>query len=260
MKIITWNVNSVRSRLERVVALLARHQPDMLCLQETKVVDESFPLAEIEAAGYRAELFGQKTYNGVALLSREPLDAVGKDFPGNPVPEQTRVIGGSLGGVGVINLYVVNGKSVGTEHYFRKLDWLDRLTDWLRETRDPAQPHLIVGDFNIAPDDRDVHDPARWRGKILCSEPERERFRACLALGYRDLLRELTDEAGHHTWWDYRFGAFHRGWGLRIDLALGTAPVAERVISVEVDREERKESTGPGKPSDHAPVVITLRD
>jgi len=260
VKIITWNVNSVRTRLERVVALLARHQPDLLCLQETKVVDEDFPRAEIEAAGYRAELFGQKTYNGVALLSREPLAEVRRGFPGNPIPEQARVIGGRLGEVEVLNLYVVNGKAVGTEHYGVKLAWLDGLTAWLREAVDPTRPLLVVGDFNIVPDDRDVHDPDLWRGKILCSDPERERLRGLLDLGMVDLLRQQTEEGGHFTWWDYRSGAFHRGWGLRIDLALGTAPVADHLTAVAIDRDERKATTGPGKPSDHAPVIVTLDD
>lgn len=263
MKIITWNVNSIRTRLERLVALLERHQPDLVCLQETKVTDDLFPYAELEAAGYRAEVFGQKTYNGVALLSREPLADVERGFPENPVPEEARVIAGTLpagelGGLKVLNLYVVNGKAVGTDKYERKLLWLDRLTDWIRERRMCDEPFLVLGDFNIAPDDRDVWDPARWRGKILCSPPERERFGKLLDLGLADLFREVSDESGHFTWWDYRMGAFHRGWGLRIDLLLGSSHLAARPFTVETDREERKSSSGPGKPSDHAPVIVTL--
>jgi exodeoxyribonuclease-3 len=244
--------------LARVQALLERHEPDLLCLQETKVEDSAFPAAELAELGYRAELFGQKTYNGVALISREPLSGVTRGFPDDPVPEEARVIAGELGGVRVVNLYVVNGQSVGSPKYETKLVWLDGVIRWLRESCDPDRPLLLVGDFNIAPEDRDVHDPERWRGKVLCSEPERQRLRELLSWGTADLLRQTTEEGGLFTWWDYRMGAFHRGWGLRIDLALGTSPVAERLAEVAIDREERKASTGEGKPSDHAPVIVRL--
>jgi exodeoxyribonuclease-3 len=258
MKIITWNVNSVRTRLGRVTALLARHQPDLLCLQEIKGTEEDFPAAEIAALGYRAELFGQKTYNGVALLSREPLAAVERGFAQDPAASQARVIAGELSGLRVVNLYVVNGESPESEKHRLKLDWLDRLAEWLAARHRRGEPLLLVGDFNIAPEDRDVHDPERWRGKIHCTAPERERLQGMLSWGLSDLLRERTPEGGHYTWWDYRMGAFHRGWGLRIDLALGTAPVAARLADVAIDREERKPTSGPGKPSDHAPLVVTL--
>ncbi len=258
MKIITWNVNSIRTRMERVLGLLARHQPDLLCLQETKVTDEELPRDELARAGYRVEHYGQKTYNGVALLSREPLREVARSFTGNPAPDQARVIGGELDGVYVLNLYVVNGESLGSEKYALKLDWLDALAGWLEREWDPARPLLLVGDFNIAPDDRDVHDPELWRGRVLASDAERERFQRLLRWGLSDLLREKRDDGGVFTWWDYRMGAFARGWGLRIDLALGTRPVQQRLASVVVDRDERKPTFGPGKPSDHAPVVITL--
>jgi exodeoxyribonuclease-3 len=149
---------------------------------------------------------------------------------------------------------------VGTEKYDLKLEWLDRLTDWLKDNHDPSEPLIAAGDFNIAPDDRDVYDPKVWRGKVLCSEPERDRLKILLDWGFADLLREHTDEGGIYSWWDYRHGAFHRGMGLRIDLILGTAPMAERLLSVEVDRNERKPKSGPGKPSDHAPVIAEFRD
>lgn len=258
MKIISWNVNSIRTRLARVAALLARHQPDLLCLQETKVVDEDFPAAELAALGYRAELFGQKTYNGVALLAREAVADVRRGFAGDPIPEQARVISGVLGGVRVTNLYVVNGESLGSDKYQTKLAWLRAFTEHLRASFDPAEPHLLVGDFNIAPDDRDVWDPVFWRGKVLASEAERELLGRLLGWGLRDLLRLRSEEPGIFTWWDYRMGAFPRGFGLRIDLALGTAAVAERLTGVEVDREERKPTSGEGKPSDHAPLIVTL--
>ena len=258
MKIITWNVNSIRTRLERVLALLERHQPDLLCLQETKVTDDVFPRDVIAEAGYRAEVFGQKTYNGVALLSREELSDVSRGIPGDPVPEQARAIHATIGDLRVMNLYVVNGKAVGDPKYDIKLSWLDALCGWITSEHRPQQKLLLVGDFNIAPEDRDVHDPERWKDKVLCSQPERDRLHTLLEWGTVDLFRLHEQGADFHTWWDYRMGAFPRGWGLRIDLALGTEPVANACRSVEIDRDERKESSGPGKPSDHAPVIVTL--
>jgi exodeoxyribonuclease-3 len=259
VKIISWNVNSIRARLERVQALLERHEPDLLCLQETKVADEAFPYDALSEVGYRAEVYGQKTYNGVALVSRGPLDDVRRGFPRDPAADQPRVIGADLGDLRVINAYVVNGKSVGDPAYQLKLRWLDALATWLREHHDPARPLLIVGDFNVAPDDRDLHDPDLWRGRVLCSDAERQRLRALLEWGLVDLQRELSAEGGHYTWWDYRFGAFAKDWGIRIDLALGTRAVVARGFAVEVDREERKKITGSGNPSDHAPLIVTLK-
>lgn len=266
LKIITWNVNSVRTRMERVVALLERHDPDVLCLQEIKVEDDAFPAADFERLGYASAVYGQKTYNGVAILSRERLTDVTRGFPEDPVPQEARVIAGTLpgsvfgavDGLRLINLYVVNGQSVTSDKYPRKLAWLDAVTRWISEGHDPGVPLLLVGDFNIAPEERDVHDPERWRGKVLFSDPERERLRRMLDWGLRDLHRVHTEEGGLFTWWDYRMGAFHRGWGLRIDLGLGTTPVAERLTDVVIDREERKKTTGEGKPSDHAPVIFTF--
>lgn len=256
--VVTWNVNSVRTRLERVIDFLQREQPDVLCLQETKVTDEQFPAEAIEAAGYRVVTHGQKTYNGVAILSKEPAGAVTRGFEGNPLPEQARVIAAEVGGLTVVNLYVVNGRSMDDPAFEAKLAWLDALQAWLERTYSPEQPLLICGDFNIAPDERDVYDPEKWRDRVLVSEPERQRLRAMLDWGLSDLLRLHTEEGGIFSWWDYRQGAFPRGWGLRIDLLLGTAKVAARSSAVVVDREERKASTGPGKPSDHAPVIARL--
>lgn len=258
MKIITWNVNSIRPRLGRTLALLERHQPDLLCLQETKVGDEDFPAAELGDAGYRAAVYGQPTYNGVALISRRPLDGVERGFPGDPAAGEARVISGCLDGLRVINVYVVNGQAVDSPKYPLKLAWLEALAAWLRDSRDPQQPLLVLGDFNIAPEDRDVHDPERWHGEVLCSDAERQRLRQLLDWGLVDLLRRQTAEGGLYTWWDYRSGAFHRKWGLRIDLALATEPVAARLVGVEIDRNERKPTAGEGKPSDHAPVVVSL--
>lgn len=260
MKLITWNVNSIRTRMERVVAVLKRHEPDVLCLQEIKATDDVFPVETFNELGYRSSVLGQRTYNGVAVLSKNKPDEIQRGFMCDPIPEQARVLGIAVSGVQVLNLYVVNGQAVGTEKYDLKLEWLDRLTDWLKKNYDPSKPLIAAGDFNIAPDDRDVYDPKVWRGKVLCSEPERTRLRTLLDWGLNDLLRAHTDEAGIYSWWDYRHGAFHRGMGLRIDLILGTAPMAERLVSVEVDRNERKPTSGPGKPSDHAPVIAWFRD
>jgi exodeoxyribonuclease-3 len=256
--VVTWNVNSVRTRLARLTALLARHRPDVVCLQELRVAPEAFPAEEIAACGYQAAVHAEGGRNGVAILSRRPLGDVVRGFPGDPVPEQARVVSGVVDGLRIIDAYVVNGKTVGSAEYELKLAWLDALGAWLRSAFDPAERLLVVGDFNVTPDDRDVHDPERWRGQNLCSEPERERLRALMAWGLVDLLRLHEPGPGPFTWWDYRQGAFHRGWGLRLDLALGTRPVAERCTAVRVDREERKPTAGEGKPSDHAPVLVVL--
>lgn len=258
MKVITWNVNSVRARLPRLIALLARHQPDLLCLQEIKTRPEEFPAGEVAAAGYQAVVHGQAGRNGVAILTRAPARDPARGFPGDPVPEQARVLSVTTEGIQVVNVYVVNGKQVGTPDYELKLRWLDAFADWLRGSRQPASPLLVAGDFNIASDDRDVYDPGAWRGRNLCSEPERQRLRGLLEWGLTDLGRAHSPGPGPYTFWDYREGAFHRGWGLRIDLALATGPVAARCTEVTVDRDERKPTSGEGKPSDHAPLIITL--
>lgn len=258
MRVITWNVNSVRTRLERLLGLLQRHQPDLVCLQETKAEDAKFPAAELLAAGYQAETFGQKTYNGVALLHRAgaALSALERGFPGNPAPEQARVIAGVCDGLRFINLYVVNGEKVGSEKYALKLRWLDALSAWLRSAHSPAEALVLLGDFNVAPEDRDVHDPEAWRDLVLCSAPERARLQSLLEWGTRDLFRLHVPDGGHYSWWDYRAGAFARGHGLRIDLALGTEAAAARCRRAWIDREERKQGAWEAKPSDHAPVVL----
>jgi exodeoxyribonuclease III len=259
VKLITWNVNSIRQRLPRLLALLERHEPDVVLLQETKVEDAAFPTMEIDAAGYECALLGQRAYNGVAILSKAGLGSVRTGFDGDPVPEQSRVISADVGDLRVICVYVVNGKAVGDPAYETKLRWLEALRAWVATTNDPDRPLVIAGDFNVAPDDRDVWDAELWRGKNLASEPERAQVRALREWGTTDLGRAAAgDVAGPFTFWDYTAGAFHKGWGLRIDLALGTAPVAERMESVMVERDERKPTFGEGKPSDHAPVIVTL--
>ena len=260
MRLVTWNVNSIRQRLPRLLALLARHGPDVVCLQETKVTDETFPTMEIQAAGYEVATLGQKGYNGVAIVSRKGLVDVRMGFEGDPVPEQSRVVSAQVDDLRVVCVYVVNGKAVGDPAYETKLAWLDALRAWVVAERSPDEPLVICGDFNVAPDDRDVWDAELWRGKNLASEPERERLRALASWGLTDLGRASAgDVTGPFSYWDYTAGAFHKGWGLRIDLVLATAPVAARMESVMVERDERKPTFGEGKPSDHAPVVVDLR-
>lgn len=260
MRLVTWNVNSIRQRLPRLLALLERHQPDVVCLQETKVEDDAFPLMEIDAAGYEAATLGQRAYNGVALLSKVGLDDVKLGFEGNPIPDQSRVVSALADGTRVVCVYAVNGKAIDDPAYEAKLGWYDALIAWLGSAFDTAAPMVVAGDFNIAPDDRDVWDADLWRAQNLASDAERARLQALLDLGFTDLGRAAAgDVPGPFTFWDYTAGAFHKGWGLRIDLALGTAPVAERLEAVMVERDERKPTFGEGKPSDHAPVVVDLR-
>lgn len=258
MKVITWNVNSIRMRLARTKALIERHRPDVLCLQELKVADEAFPAAEFLSLGYHSTVFGQAGRNGVAILSMEQLTDPTRGFPGDPVPDQARVLCGSAGGMRIVNVYVVNGVAVGTPQYALKLRWLDALSGWIRAEHDRADPLLLVGDFNVAPEDSDVHDPEKWRGLNLASEPERERIRALLDWGLVDLMRLHHQGPGPFSFWDYRAGAFHRGWGLRLDLALATRTIAERCSEIWVEWNERKPTFGEGKPSDHAPLIVTL--
>ena len=260
MRLVTWNVNSIRQRLPRLLAMLERHAPDVVCLQETKVEDHDFPTMEIASAGYDCAVLGQRAYNGVAILSRAGLDDVRTGFDDDPVPEQSRVVSALAGDLRVVCVYVVNGKAVGDPAYGTKLAWLDALGAWLAASFDPTDPLVVAGDFNVAPDDRDVWDADLWRGQNLASEPERARLRALFDWGLTDLGRiSAGDVTGPFSFWDYQAGAFHKGWGLRIDLALGTAPVRDRLDDVFVERDERKPTFGEGKPSDHAPVVVTLR-
>ncbi len=254
MRLATWNVNSVRARLPRVTGWIGRHHPDLLCLQETKASDPDFPRAELEALGYTVEIFGQKTYNGVAILARGPLTDVARGLPDDDAESEKRVLAATFDGLRVMNLYVPNGQEVGTEKYAFKLAWMDRLRAALSEAYRPDQPLLLCGDFNIAPDDRDVYDPERWRGKVHFSEPEKEKFRELLGWGLADALRLLTEEPGQYTWWDYRANGFPRNMGLRLDHFLVTPPVAARVREILIDRDERAGE----KPSDHAPVLLTL--
>lgn len=250
MKIATWNVNSLRVRLPQMLAWLADNPVDVLGVQETKLTDENFPRAEIEAAGYQVAFAGQKTYNGVALLSRLPLEQVQVGIP-KFQDEQRRVIAASCGGVRVINLYVPNGQAVGSDKYQYKLIWLEALRGWLSEEFRHSERIVVVGDFNIAPADEDVHDPLTWKDQILCSEPEREALKAITTLGYRDCFRQFPQEPQSFSWWDYRAAAFRRNMGLRIDLVLANATFAQACSACTIDKAPRKQE----RPSDHAPVI-----
>jgi exodeoxyribonuclease III len=249
MKIASWNVNSLKIRLPQVLQWLESAQPDVLALQEIKQVNEDFPLDEIRAAGYSAVCSGQKTYNGVAILSRAPLTDCASDIEGMD-NSQRRILAATVGGIRVVNLYVVNGQEVGSEKYHYKLSWLEQVAAYIREQLERYPEMVIVGDFNITPEDRDVHDPELWREKILCSTREREALNRLLALGFEDTFRRFEQPAGSFSWWDYRAAAFRRNMGLRIDLILASHSLAERCRAAGIDREPRKWE----RPSDHVPV------
>jgi exodeoxyribonuclease-3 len=253
IRIATWNVNSLRVRLPHLLDWLASAQPDVVGLQETKCTDEQFPLAELQAAGYHVAHNGQKTYNGVALLSKQPLEDVSRNIPGFDC-EQRRVIAATTGGVRVVNAYVVNGQAVGSEKYEYKLRWLAALHGYLAEELKQHPRLAVTGDYNIAPAPEDTHDPAVWEGGILCSEPERAAFRDLLALGLKDSFRLFEQPAGSFTWWDYRQAAFRRNMGLRIDHVLVTEALAACCRGSHVDTAPRRLE----RPSDHAPVTLTL--
>ena len=255
MKIGTWNVNSLRVRLPQLQQWLEGSPVDVVGLQELKLEDKDFPREALSSAGWQAVFSGQKTYNGVALLSRAPLQDVALGIPGFDDP-QRRVIAATVNGVRVVCVYVPNGQAVDSEKYPYKLDWLARLRGYLA-TELAAYPRLaLVGDFNIAPDDRDVHDPAKWAGGVLVSEPERAAYRELLALGLEDVFRRFAQPEKTYSWWDYRMGAFRRNHGLRIDLVLASPALAADCLGCHVDREPRLWE----RPSDHAPVVAEFRD
>lgn len=253
MKIASWNVNSLKVRLPHLLDWLAESAPDVVCLQELKLEDASFPRAELEAAGYHVAFSGQKTYNGVALLARSPIEDVVCGNPQFP-DEQKRLISGTVDGVRVVGAYMPNGQEVGCDKYDYKLRWLDALAEWLDGELRHYPQLALCGDYNIAPDDRDVHDPERWRDCILVSEPERAAFRRLLALGLSDSFRLFEQPEKTFSWWDYRMLGFQKNLGLRIDLILLSQPLADKCTAAGVDRGPRKRE----RPSDHAPVWATL--
>ena len=254
MRIASWNVNSIRARLPRVVEWLSVWEPDILCVQETKVVDDDFPREPFEEMGYHLEVMGQKTYNGVALISREKPTSLLRGLPTDPPEADKRVIGGRIGELNRINVYAPNGTELGSERFSYKLEWYRRLRRYLTEAHQPTDRLIITGDFNVAQDDRDLYDPDNWRGKLLYHPDELEVFGELMEWGFVDAFRELHSESGIYSWWDYRAGMFHKGMGLRIDFALITDPLRDQLKEVMIDRNARK---GP-KPSDHAPVIVDL--
>lgn len=255
MKIASWNVNSLKVRLPHLREWLASAQPNIVALQETKTEDAKFPVEEIAALGYRCVFSGQKAYNGVAILAREAPSDVVTDVPGLDDP-QRRILIATVADVRVANLYVVNGHEVGSEKFAYKLDWLTKVRAYLAEEIRRHPSLVVLGDFNIAPDDRDVHDPAAWHEQILCSTPERNALKSMLALGLHDSFRLFNDEAGHFSWWDYRQAAFRRNLGLRIDLILVSHALRARCRASLIDRTPRTWE----RPSDHAPAMLELSD
>ena len=251
MKIATWNVNSLKVRLPHVLDWLAANQPDALCLQELKCENKAFPLAEIEAAGYQAQFNGQKTYNGVAILTRKPLADVSFDIP-DFADDQKRIIAGTLDGVRIVCGYFPNGQAVGSDKFAYKLAWLEALTGWLRAELLVTPRLVLAGDYNIAPEDRDAHPD--WEHEIHVSEPERDAFKALLGLGLVDAFRLFEQPEKSFSWWDYRMMAFRRNFGLRIDHLLVSPALRSACRSCVVDKEPRRLE----RPSDHAPVVLDL--
>jgi len=250
MKIATWNVNSLNVRLGHVIDWLGTEQADVLALQEIKMVDDRFPLEAFREIGYRAEFAGQKTYNGVALISRSAATDVIRDVPGLDDPAR-RILGATIDGVRILNLYVVNGQEVGSDKYAHKLYWLEQVTAHIDRELRQHERFVVLGDFNIAPDDRDVHDPAAWRERILCSAPERDALKKLLDLGLQDCFRHFEQDADLFSWWDYRAAGFRRNLGLRIDLILASRALIKTCTSSWIDKAPRKLE----RPSDHTPVL-----
>lgn len=249
-KLATWNVNSLRVRLPHVLDWLSSQRPDALCLQETKVTDAEFPYEPLRAAGYHVAHVGQKSYNGVATLTRVPPTEV-VPAPAGLDGEQKRALIVSVGGVRVVNVYVPNGESVDSPKYPFKLAWYDALRQYLAGELQRHPLLAVVGDFNVAPEPRDVHDPKRWAGKVLFSEPERAALQALIATGLTDVFRQFEQPEKSFSWWDYRLNGFARNWGLRIDHILASATLAQRSRGCTIDKTPRALE----RPSDHAPVV-----
>lgn len=262
MKIATWNVNSIRTRLNHVIDWLTANPVDVLCLQETKVVDDKFPLAAFTDIGYHAYTDGQPSYNGVALLSKTPLSDVSRGFSailgddGTPFAAQKRVITGILNDVRIVNLYVPNGSSVGSDKYAYKLQWLSTLHDYLSALLQEPNHLLVCGDFNIALEDIDIHDPKGREKEVMATDAERAALRAILDLGFADSFRKFTPDGGHFSWWDYRAASFRRNAGWRIDHIYLTPGAYDRAIACTIDKAPRKLE----QPSDHTPVIVELSD
>jgi exodeoxyribonuclease-3 len=251
MKIATWNVNSVLARLPLILKWLEQARPDVLCLQEIKCIDERFPAEAFADLGYQSAVFGQPTYNGVAIISRSEIEEIHRGFPDDTATAHARLLATKVGHIEVINVYVPNGQAVGTDKYIFKLDWLARLREFFDSYYDKHKPVLLCGDFNVAPEDRDVHNPKLWEGRILFSKPERGAIERVKEWGLVDAFRMHNCEEKQFSWWDYRMGSFRRNLGLRIDHIWVTEELAARCKSAWIDKEPR----GWDRPSDHAPVV-----
>jgi exodeoxyribonuclease-3 len=254
MKLATWNVNSLKVRLPQVLDWAGKHRPDVLCLQETKLQNDQFPAVEIRATGYEPLANGQKTYNGVCIVSLGPPSETITEIPGLEDP-QKRVLAATIGGIRIINAYVPNGEGVESDKYQYKLKWLAAFSGWLKAELAQHPRLAVLGDFNVAPEDRDVYDPQAWAGQVLFSAPERDAFKSLLAAGFKDAFRLFEQPERSFTWWDYRMNAFRRKMGLRIDHILLSDELAKLCTACTIDIEPRKSE----RPSDHAPVIAELK-
>jgi exodeoxyribonuclease-3 len=258
MRVATWNVNSVKQRLDHLVNWLNERQPDIVCLQETKCVDEGFPREPLEALGYNVATHGQKAFNGVAILSKLPLEDVTPRLPGDDADEQARFLQATVstaqGALRVASIYLPNGNPPTTDKYTYKLSWMDRLLKHAREGLEAEEPLILAGDYNVIPSAADAYNPAAWSSDALFLPTTRERFRALLNLGLTDAVRALTDAPGLYTFWDYQAGCWQKNWGIRIDHMLLSPQAADRLVTASIDKQVR----GLEKPSDHVPLVVDL--
>jgi len=251
MLLATWNVNSILARMASVTRWLDLVRPDVLCMQETKCTDDKFPTEVFVERGYQCQLFGQQSYNGVAILTRDACETGRRGYPDDDETAQSRLLTTTVGGISLVNVYVPNGQMVGSEKYAFKLAWMKRLREFFDACYDRTTPVLLCGDFNVAPEERDVHDVRLWQGRILFSEQERAALQHIKEWGFIDAFRLHTEAGGNYSWWDYRAGAFRRNMGLRIDHIWISEPLVTRNVRTWIDMEPRTWE----KPSDHAPVV-----
>jgi len=254
MLVATWNVNSILARMPLVLRWLDDVRPDVLCMQETKCTDDKFPTLVFQERGYKCQLFGQQSYNGVAILTRGECETGHRGYPGDDETAQSRLITSTVEGIQIVNVYIPNGQAVGSEKFEMKLGWMRRLRQFFDDNNDQSRPVLLCGDFNVAPEERDVHDVRLWQGRIMFSEPERTTLQNIKDWGFTDAFRLHNEEGGKFTWWDYRAGAFRRNLGLRIDHIWITEPLVSRSVRTWIDIEPRTWE----KPSDHAPVITEL--
>jgi exodeoxyribonuclease-3 len=256
MKIATWNVNSIIARLPLVTRWLEKEKPDILCIQETKCADDKFPVLGLKAVGYDCVLFGQQSYNGVAIIARNGCAKLVRGFPEDTAESHARLLAADIGAISIVNVYVPNGQFIGSEKYQFKLNWMRRLREFLDQNYSPTSNVLLCGDFNVAPEERDVHDPRLWQNRILFSEPEKAALQVIKDWGFTDTFRLHTEAGGQYSWWDYRAGGFRRNLGLRIDHVWVSAPLAQRNTRTWIDKETRAWE----RPSDHAPVIAEFTE